>query len=434
MDCKKEMKEQLDINSKDLYIKYLIDIIESNGLSYTSLSQTPDIDDLMSATCSLYNRLKRNKVMYLLEERDDIICIEEENEEQEEDEEIVKAEYVYEEPYLKDIELKLEPLLENFRTIRTYRTVLRNLCNNRIKVLGDVYVKSYTDLLMKHIQCILAICEEKKYPKKKTAECFELSLTGMDFRLLAYQSPRRDGEIQEYIVSKVSTKPLEVEDLVYLKTGLEKTQYRGTNLQKIIKNFFNYGTAVITMKELFQMYINSSSRIIYLADTGDIEEEVNKDPFRFYCLSRETNKKRYWEMDCRLDDFLRSFIKNVGLYLVDLFRRIYSDIFNDNTYRANFVTTSIMTNDCEQLLKNLCILCRYSAISYMMRDYVKKNFSYEEMGRDVFVLRSDDVLMKEDLKERSAEVDYGLIMMLFDNLELEGASNIFSTYDDAVIY
>jgi hypothetical protein len=70
----------------------------------------------------------------------------------------------------------------------------------------------------------------------------------------------------------------------------------------------------------------------------------------------------------------------------------------------------------------------------MMRDYVKKNFSYEEMGRDVFVLRSDDVLMKEDLKERSAEVDYGLIMMLFDNLELEGASNIFSTYDDAVIY
>ena len=188
------------------------------------------------------------------------------------------------------------------------------------------------------------------------------------------------------------------------------------------------------MKELFQMYINGSSRIIYLADTGDIEEEVNKDPFRFYCLSRETNKKRYWEMDCRLDDFLRSFIKNVGLYLVDLFRRIYSDIFNDNTYRANFVTTSIMTNDCEQLLKNLCILCRYSAISYMMRDYVKKNFSYEEMGRDVFVLRSDDVLMKEDLKERSSEVDYGLIMMLFDNLELEGASNIFSTYDDAVVY
>ena len=433
MDCKKEMKKQLDINSKDLYIKYLVDIIESNGLSYTSYFQTPDIDDLMSVTCSLYNRLKRNKVMCVLEERNDIICIEEDEEEGEE-EEIVKEEYVYQEPYLKDIEVKLEPLLENFRIIRTYKKVLKNLCDNRIKVIADVFVKSYTDLLMKHIQCILAICEEKKYPKRKTAECFELSLTGMDFRLLAYQSPRREGEIQEYIVSKVSNTSLEVEELVYLKSGLEKTQYRGTNLQKIIKNFFNYGTAVITMKDLLQMYINSSSKIIYLADVGDVEDEVSKDPFRFYCLSKETNKKRYWEMDCRLDDFVRSFIKNVGLYLVDLFRRIYSDVFNDNTYRDNFVTTPIMRNDSEQLLKNLCLLCRYSAISYMIRDHVKRNFAYEEMGRDVFVLRSDDVLMKEDLKERSAEVDYGLIMMLFDNLELEAASNIFSSYDDGMLY
>jgi hypothetical protein len=69
----------------------------------------------------------------------------------------------------------------------------------------------------------------------------------------------------------------------------------------------------------------------------------------------------------------------------------------------------------------------------MIRDHVKRNFAYEEMGRDVFVLRSDDVLMKEDLKERSAEVDYGLIMMLFDNLELEAASNIFSSYDDGML-
>lgn len=435
-DEKEHINKQLDVNSKAIYINYLTNILETNGLSYTSFAEHRDIDELMSLTCSLYNRLKRNKVMYLLEDRDEILFddeqLENDDEQEEEEVELIKEEFKYEEPNIKDIEHNLEPLVENFRKIRTYKKVLKTLCDNRIKALGAVYIKTYTELLMKHIQSILSICEEKQYTKKKTAECFELTLTGMDFRLIAYHTPRcqkgREGEIQEYVVEKVSNTSLEVEELVYFKNGLEKTQYRGSNLQKIIKNFFNYGSAVITMKELIHMYINDKTQLIYLEDKDD-SNEVDKDPFRFYYISRETNKKRYWEMDCRLDDFVRSLIKNVGLYLVDLFRRIYSDMFQDNTYRETFITTPIMRNDCEQLLKNLCLLCRYSSISHLVRDHVRTNFIHKETDRDVFVLRSDDVLMKHDLEERYTEVDYGLIIMLFDDLKPEAAANLFSYYE-----
>lgn len=428
------MNQNLNINSKELYIQYLIDIITTNGIPYTPYDDSLNIDEMMVQLCTWYNRIKRNKVMYLLEDRDDDFVLIEEDDDEEEDEEIIKKELKkYEEPQLRDIETSLETYVDSFKTIRTYRKVLKTLCEKRTRFFCDVSIKTYSDILLKHTNFILSTCLEREYPKAKIFECLDLCLTGLDLRIIAYHTPRgafkiKDKDIEEFVIDRVSKKALDVEDLVYFKEGLERTQYRGKNIPKILKNFTNYGSGVIPLKELIGMYVTKDTGVIYLPQEGD-HNEIEMDPFRFYFLSKETNKKKYWSMDCRLDDFVRSLVKNLGLYLVDLFRGIYNDIYKDNTYREKFNESCILGNDGEQLLKNLCALSRYSSVSDAVRFHVKNKFSYKESDNDMFVLRSDDTLLKNDLIEKRTIINYDLIMMLFDGLKIETAEEIFSQYE-----
>lgn len=428
--------QQLFSSSKDIYIQYLIDIIRSNGLSYSSYPEQCNLDDLMAQTCSYYNRLKRNKVMYLMEDReDDFIVIDEEEkkkdeEEEDDDEVVIRKDNLnkYKEPSLKDLESLTETQINDFRTIRTYRKVLKALCNARSELLRKVSLKTYGELVWKHLNIVLSVCQEKEYPKAKIFECMELSLTWLDTRVLSYHMTRgRNHEIDVFLQDQMSKKEVLPEEISYLKDGLTKTQYLGNNLPNILQNFTNYGSCVIRLKELLEMYITKETGVIYLRHKDD-DETIEADPFRFYFLSKETNKKRYWGMDCRLDDFTRSLVKNLGLYLVEVFRCMYNDVFKDNVYRQEFGTNTLMKNDGDQLLKNVCELSRYSTLSDTVRFFVKSKYSYDESERDVFVLRSDDTLLRNELVEKKGEVNYDLIMMLFDDLKIENAEEIFSTY------
>ena len=59
-------------------------------------------------------------------------------------------------------------------------------------------------------------------------------------------------------------------------------------------------------------------------------------------------------MDCRLIEFSENLITNLNSYYINIFRKIYQNIFNDNDYREDYNTKTPMTSiDLSQFLKNI---------------------------------------------------------------------------------
>jgi hypothetical protein len=50
------------------------------------------------------------------------------------------------------------------------------------------------------------------------------------------------------------------------------------------------------------------------------------------------------------------------------------------------------------------------------------------MSRDVFVLKSDDKLLKAELEKRESEIDLDILTMLFDDLSRDDADGLYSLY------
>jgi hypothetical protein len=135
-------------------------------------------------------------------------------------------------------------------------------------------------------------------------------------------------------------------------------------------------------------------------------------------------------MDCRLDEFISVFIKNIGTYLIGIFRALYHDVFHDNLYRRDFVKSGIiLEHDCEQLLSNLCTLATYKEVSKLLRHEIKSSLSHiEDVACDVFVLKSDDKLLKTELEKRESDVDMDILTLLFDDLSRDDAGSLYSLY------
>jgi hypothetical protein len=181
----------------------------------------------------------------------------------------------------------------------------------------------------------------------------------------------------------------------------------------------------MTLKQNIDLYLVKQKHLVYLVGDDD-----NNDPFRYYFLCKETKNKKYWEMDCRLDEFISVFIKNISTYLIGIFRALYHDVFHDNLYRRDFVKSGIiLEHDCEQLLSNLCTLATYKEVSKLLRHEIKSSLSHiEDVACDVFVLKSDDKLLKAELEKRESEVDMDILTLLFDDLSRDDAGSLYSLY------
>ena len=59
------------------------------------------------------------------------------------------------------------------------------------------------------------------------------------------------------------------------------------------------------------------------------------DPFSFYYIQK-IDDKIHWQMDCRLLSISNDLRFSCIEYCINLFRKIYNDIFHDNDYRDNF--------------------------------------------------------------------------------------------------
>lgn len=417
---------QLKINNKDIQIKFLTNLLSQNKikipLTLPKDHENKSIDDIMRDTCSLYNKINRNsKMVYIEENSATNICIEDDDDEDDDDEPpravITQAKKISNVDINKDM---FNDLFETIKTQRTHKKILSEYNKLKMATLRQIDPSSYVDIIISHYDVLCGICKGKNYTTKRTDEVLSMAFCPLDIRLLLTKGHL--PKTMTHLVATIGNTFIDSDDVNYLKQSLGTTIYYGNNKESLVSNFLNYGTAVMTLKQNMDVYFVNQKQMAYLPDDDG-------EDFRFYFLSRETKTKRFWEMDCRLDEFITVFVKNISTYLIDLFRKIYFEVFHDYVYRSDFAKSAIIfENDGEQLLSNLCTLATYKEISRLLKTEIKKYCAVKETDNDVFVLKSDDAFLKAELDKRESEVDHEMIMMLFEGMTQDTAMSLYSYY------
>jgi hypothetical protein len=151
-----------------------------------------------------------------------------------------------------------------------------------------------------------------------------------------------------------------------------------------------------------------------------MEKSTQDDPYSFYILeSINPAGKRFWKLECRLDEFSKSLSQNIKTFSIDLFRKIYFDIFHDNIYRSNYTQTTPITNeDSAQLLQNIIFVSKQKTFCNSIRELVVEKCTIKPTELDKFNLTSDDKSIKRSFSQENddpKEIEHS-IKRLFDNI------------------
>jgi hypothetical protein len=201
--------------------------------------------------------------------------------------------------------------------------------------------------------------------------------------------------------------------------------YKPFIFDEFMRKFYNYGSILFTIKEnlernLFNTY--GFNNVVYIP----LKNSTLNDPWSFYTLESLSKEKRYWKMDCRLEDLSLNFFNNMKSYLVNIFRKIYSDIYHDNHYRKDYNNSNITELDCEQLLQNIYILLNPKDFCNFLRQLVVEKATYIPTENDKGDFLSDDRIQKKRFSDNNEKYDvFDLIRLLFDDISSEEAIDFY---------
>jgi hypothetical protein len=302
------------------------------------------------------------------------------------------------------------------KTSRIYTKILNDLKNLRTSVFGCMSLSEYHDLIMDHIRIIEEIFQDKKYTAKKIAGIICKGLSPLESRLVAYNN---------YTNAHIS-----VDEVLKLGTVLDlctqpHKEYVPFDIHRIYELFFNYGTVLFPIKKNLERYLVNRygfQTMVYLPLPKNTEE----DTYSFYVLEKVNKPKRYWKMDCRLEDFSVNLITNVLPYMISMFRKLYRDVFGDNDFRSDFNNRCQLTEcDCEQLLQNIILMGQPKEFCNMVMKLIKKNATYSHTENDKFNLYGDDALQRKRFQDKE-EVDLiDILKQLFDGITSEEAVDFY---------
>ena len=318
-------------------------------------------------------------------------------------EQIISSEIIFEECF--------KFILKN----KTYTRELNLIKINRLKLIEMLSQEDYIKLLQKHVTKLENICKEKHYSDKKTSNIITKTLNTLDTRLISYVN--------------YHNVPLEMDEIQKFKNSLffyhySPPYYAIFKPEKIFESFLNLGCGISTIKENIERYLFNKygfNNIIYVP----IKSSTDDDPFSFYVLDK-VDKKRYWKMDCRLEQLIIAFIDNIKPYLIKLFRKFYYDVFNDNDYRSNYSNLSPITeNECQQILQNIYTINNFKEFSLLLRNIVKNNATYYPTENDKFNMYSNDMVQKKRFNIKEPVDNTEVLKLLFDNMTNEQAVDCY---------
>lgn len=340
------------------------------------------------------------------------------------DEQLEEMEKEHLDPSYKDTLTLIESCFEEISKNRVYKKAMETIRDNRSKLLSKVALDPYVKLLKGHIERLKGIFGAKKYESKKITESIEKTMTPLEQRLSQYG---------QYFNTSLS-----IDEQHKLKTALVihadyPTRYIPFCLESIQQNFYNYGLAVFTLKETFKwVFVNPYGfhNLVYVP----LEKSTADDPYSFYVLEKvDGTGKRFWKMECRLDDFSKILSSQLLVYTTQLFRRIYKDVFSDNIYRPDYTEkATICKEDLQQLLANIIALTQKKSLCTLLQSIVMKGCTLQPGNLDKFNFTGDDKIVKKQFSQDKDNLDdaYTAVKTLFDQITEDEIRNLFTTFSD----
>ena len=308
---------------------------------------------------------------------------------------------------LKDVEKSFQDTFIALKQSRIYTKLLTDLAKKRMSIFGRMSLASYQNLLSDQIRMIESIFCEKNYTEKKSSAIISKGLTPLESRLITYGSYTQTH--------------IDIDEIQKLEISLELEKYSPKEYVQydsvaFVNYFNNYGLVLFSLKKNLERYLFNRYdfwNVVYL----QLPKNTKDDPYSFYILERVTKEKRYWKMDCRLEDLSSNLISSILPIMIGMFRKLYKDVFGDNDFRNDYSSKCQITEcDCEQLLQNIILISKPKEFYNLVREMVVSKATYIPTENDKFNLYGDDSLQRKRFHDKEDVDLVDIIKQLFDDI------------------
>lgn len=409
----KIQKDSFENNDKQLRDSSILEI----GITSPILSSKKEIPSIMNFnldTNKITSKSPKNKITekIILKPKKDryrpIDCVELNNEDDITNELTTKLNKV-EDSIKETINLNFENInldecyvtINNiFNTIKEgklYSKDLNVISKIRCKMLGWLNIKQYEILIREHFDILNNLFNEKKYDKNKRNKLIFDSFSSLELRLIRF--------------GKYYEKSLDIDDIERLRISMEFCTFHPKQYESFkrgFKKFQNYNIVLFTLKKCIESNLINRygfNNIVYI----NLPNSKDNDPYSYYYLEKledihksnsKSDPKRYWKLDCRLEDLSEELCNTLLPYCITLYRSIYYDMFNDNIYRKDIDSIyPIAGNELDQLIENILLLSNLEKVRDLLRDIIKEKCLHKPTDMDLINLRADDTSQKSRFKE-----------------------------------
>ena len=312
---------------------------------------------------------------------------------------------------INEVNIAIEARVKAIRTNTSFYKAMNDLKQLRLYLMNITTYEDYMKILREHLQMYKSVLNLRGYtPHDSDIMITQNALLTIESRMIYHRC---------YLDVKFDTTEL------YYYESLCDTLYEHTNgifnMEKIISSLCNYSTHIWSFKSVISRIMCGTERnIIFVPFTPNKKD----DPFNFYTLSNiDESGKKYWKLDNRLSNISELFQDNLLPYLIENFRRIYFDIFNDNTYREDYKTYSDQYDVIQLELKTLCnnilMISNKLKIRKTLCRMIKEENEYTPNVNDIFDIKEDDKITKDDISKLDNEFKENIrysIRNMFDSI------------------
>ena len=311
-----------------------------------------------------------------------------------------------------------QEFINQLPTSRVYTKILKKLRVERSKLLGTLRLDEYRQVVKTHTEQLYKIFHSKQQSDKKIRSNVLNSLTPIEARLMRYPG---------YTDTHLDAKCRERLETVVRHGRICAKEFEIYALQQLSDKLTTYSVAVFPIEKLIKWALINPYcfwNVVYLA----WPKSNTEDPYSFYVLRKIKKGKRYWNMNCRLEDFTTDLIACIQPYLVQTFRELYYAVFSDNGYRPNCMELSpFVAEDCEQLARNIILLSQPRKLCGKLRKLLTSECTYKHTCKDNFSLLGDDPLQRKRFQKKEKIEMVSTVTQLFDQITDEQAVNFYKS-------
>ena len=136
-------------------------------------------------------------------------------------------------------------------------------------------------------------------------------------------------------------------------------------------------------------------------------------------------------MDCRLETITTVMCTELLPYCIDLYRKLYRDMFRDNNYRSDCDDVySLAGNELEQLAENITILHNQEKCRNIIGSMVKEKAQLFPTDNDKINVRTDDTMQKHRFNDYRNEYNHHDVpKLLFTDINKDDIEDFISKFN-----